>query len=187
MTRTKQGSIWAEWEEVGPQTFVFIRNRVPVRYRHNITQHSVDTLAYPAYRLFLAQDWVAGFGIAEDGELVNVFALPEAPPGKGAEGVRRAVELGANRVEFYDGFLTKFYADLGFVEVERYPFADEFAPLGYDFVANGRPDYVIAKWRDPQGTGRGDALDAGVGIASRGGTPETSSRPSPLPASEVSA
>jgi hypothetical protein len=133
-----------KWEQVPGRLFVEARAHVPQKYQHHLAPFTAEQLDRQAYRCYLAR--YSGFAVAPDGEIVNVFALRQARPGEGRTMMEFAKTQRGTRVEFYDGWLAGFYSSLGFVEVERVPFDDEYAPDGYDYEANGRPDYVVARF-----------------------------------------
>lgn len=90
-------------------------------------------------RYFLSEDGLTGFVIA-NGDLRNVFNA--GARGMGAAAVQRALDLGARRLDCYDGFLPAYYARFGFAEVMRVKWDDRYAPADWDY-SNGRPDVVI--------------------------------------------
>lgn len=69
-------------------------------------------------RYYLAADHASGFAIRADGELVLVFSTVR---GRGDELVRTAVELGADRLDCFAGYLVDLYGRHGFATVEVEP------------------------------------------------------------------
>lgn len=57
-----------------------------------------------------------GFIVKQDGELIALFSMVRR---SGDELVQQAIELGANRLDCFDGYLTGFYERNGFMEVDR--------------------------------------------------------------------
>lgn len=90
---------------------------------------------------FLTSDRTAGYFLSDTGDLRNVFNYGQ--PGMGAHAVQNAISRGAKSLDCFDGYLVDFYGRMGFVEVERIPFNDDYAPDGWDYESLGRPDVVI--------------------------------------------
>lgn len=96
-----------------------------------------------ASRIFMSEDGQAGFRLAPDGDLQNVFRNPGGQPGAGKLAVAEAIQRGATTLDAFDGFLPDLYARFGFVETGRMRFVDEYAPEGWNFARDGRPDVVF--------------------------------------------
>lgn len=86
------------------------------RVKAMLGRYTVDE--YSLMRCFLTSDGGAGFAIKSDGDLVNVFNLTGIK-GFGSILVNAAIELGAQKLDCFDGFLPEFYAGFGFREVSR--------------------------------------------------------------------
>lgn len=95
----------------------------------------------PGAEYWLTHDSRAGFGVTPDGELISLFNY--GAPGQGHRAALLAIARGARHLNCYDGFLVDYYKDLGFVEVNRVAFDDQYAPPGYDYARLGRPDVVF--------------------------------------------
>lgn len=95
----------------------------------------------PDAELVVSRDLTAGFAIQPDGELTQVFN--HGRPGQGRHAVRAAIQLGANHLNCFDGFLVRYYRSVGFAEDYRVPFDDSLAPEGWDYEQDGRPDVVF--------------------------------------------
>ncbi len=90
-----------------------------------------------------------GFALADMDNRIdveNVFNVPgesgNQVRGGAVEAMLRAVELGGTTLDNYDGFLTQYYHQFGFVETGRVPFNREYAPSNWDYE-NGEPDVVL--------------------------------------------
>ncbi|KKL82413.1 hypothetical protein LCGC14_1985030 [marine sediment metagenome] len=92
-------------------------------------------------KLYLFNDDTQGFGITEDSELVNMFSNK----GRGIIPLLMAVEHGARHLNCFDGFLTKFYSQVGFKEYDRVVFDIALAPDGWDYNLYGTPDVVYMR------------------------------------------
>ena len=101
-------------------------------------------------------------GYALDGDnIIGVFSHPDAPRGAAQRVLQDAVSRGGRRLDGFDTYLPKIYADAGFKAVARLPFSREYAPSvengaavnwDYDAMApfnNGEPDVVFMVY-DPQ-------------------------------------
>lgn len=86
-----------------------------------------------------------GFAITETGELVNLFALKRrgVAKGHGERLLAEAIELGANRLDCYEGPLSDLYARHGFVVVERIPWDGRYAHPEWKEDLYGAPDVVV--------------------------------------------
>lgn len=91
----------------------------------------------------MTKDGSSGFAVTRDKELISVFSKPGA--GLGFEAVQKAIELGAAKLDCYDGKLPKFYSRSGFKEYNRLPWADQYTPKGWKFDEFGKPDVVFMK------------------------------------------
>jgi hypothetical protein len=106
----------------------------------NLSPHTPEEFA--ANKVFLSEAGDTGFMVTPEGDLQNVFNN-SSTRGAAKAGVERAVAEGAVTLDAYDGFLPGYYAQFGFRETGRMKFVDEYAPEGWDFAADGRPDVVF--------------------------------------------
>lgn len=96
---------------------------------------------------FLSADGKSGCLVDENGDLGNVFNNSPTK-GAGSAAVLTAIERGgAKTLDCYDGFLPELYTQMGFVAVAKVKWNDDYAPPGWDYEKNGRPDVVIMKYR----------------------------------------
>lgn len=82
----------------------------------------------------------AGFAVTADGELLNLFNVTGQKLGDLLVGW--ATFLGAHKLDVYEGPVADLYRRHGFHEVGRDKWADEYAPAGWDYEHQGRPDVV---------------------------------------------
>ena len=100
-------------------------------------------------RLFMTEDGTAGFALKGD-QIVSVFKHPESPYNHwGVYALRLATEQGGKRLDAFDPMLPRLYAAAGFQPTGRTGFVDEFAPEGWDFETQGRPDPVAMVYDAP--------------------------------------
>jgi hypothetical protein len=85
-----------------------------------------------------------GYIITGEKDLQGVFNNG-GPPGSGSAAVRQAVADGAETLDCFDGKLPGIYGKLGFVETSRIAWDDQYAPKGWDYEKDGRPDVVFMR------------------------------------------
>ena len=101
---------------------------------------------YENAKAFLSEDKDVGILIQDDGTLGNLFNN-SGIKGSGVEAMLYALENSDGRVgDAFDPFLPEYYAKFGFEEVARLKFDDDYAPDGWDYKANGRPDIVFVAY-----------------------------------------
>ena len=91
---------------------------------------------------YLSENKKSGYAIKPDGDLISVFSL-EA--GNGMFIVASAIKNGATKLDCIGKELVRFYNKFGFREYDRWTWNDEYAPAGWDYEQNGRPDIVLMK------------------------------------------
>jgi len=84
----------------------------------------------------------AGLYIKNDGELAGLFNGSDVS-GIGKELVKKAVKRGADHLNCFDGFLVDYYSDLGFSEINRIEWDEDYAPDNWDYGKFGKPDVVM--------------------------------------------
>jgi hypothetical protein len=107
-----------------------------------LTQYSHEELS--KMRLFLTDEGV-GYAIKPDGDLVNVFNNSKTK-GAGTDALIHAVSQGATKLDCLSGFLEKYYNKAGFVVKQVDKWDDRFAPKGWDYATQGRPNVVYMEW-----------------------------------------
>lgn len=99
-----------------------------------LTDYSLEDLR--GMELYMLEGGKAGYAIKPGGELVNLFNNGgDDTRGAGAWLVIDAIERGARHGDHFDGWLTKFYRNLGFTQVRR---EANWTP--------GGPDVVYMRW-----------------------------------------
>ncbi|MFN8612963.1 MAG: hypothetical protein U0931_35820 [Vulcanimicrobiota bacterium] len=121
--------------------FVAQRDLLPPELLAFLTAASLEAYERMGVRLYLTPDGQGGYGLRGD-ELVSLFSLRKG--GLGSELAREAIARGARRLECFDanGKLTRFYHQLGFREIRREPWNDDFAPPDWNYQRFGRPDLI---------------------------------------------
>ena len=93
---------------------------------------------------FQLKDYNIGYAIKPDGDIVSVFNNSNVR-GIGKALIQSAIKNGGTKLDHYDGYLSSLYEPLGFKEVERYKWDDQYAPSDWNYERDGRPDVVVRK------------------------------------------
>jgi hypothetical protein len=112
----------------------------------NLSPHSAEEFA--ASKAFLSPDGKTGYMLSPEGDIQNLFNNG-GPPKAGQAAFLHAIENGGKTLDAYAGdgnFLPKLYAKFGFKPTEAMKFADEYAPAGWDYTADGRPDIIFMRY-----------------------------------------
>ena len=124
---------------------VFINNitRLKRESPYGAAVHVYSAEEYQGFRLFQNANGSAGFAIKPDGDLVSVYSsgggvLPDL--------VAVATGLGATKLDCFDGRLVELYSALGFREVDRVQWDDQYQPEGWDKSLLGTPDVVFMEY-----------------------------------------
>jgi len=110
------------------------------KYREYLTIYNDEH--YAKMRVFVYEYAKAGFYIDKDGEIGNLVVNEPTGRGIGADLLRCAIKLGGTHLQCFDGFLPGYYGRFGFIRSGRQSWNDEFAPEGWDYAKNGRPNVV---------------------------------------------
>jgi len=104
-------------------------------------------------KIFMSPDRMAGGFVEKDGYIGGIFKDPRSKAKAVAKNViKQALDNGGKYLDAYATKLEDIYIDLGFRPVARVPFAEEFAPDGWDApksVLKGKPDVVFFVY-DPE-------------------------------------
>lgn len=84
----------------------------------------------------------AGVYVKNDGELAGLFNGSDIS-GIGSKLVEKAVERGADKLNCFDGKLVDYYNGLGFEEVDRMEWDEDYSPDGWNYKKFGKPDVVF--------------------------------------------
>jgi hypothetical protein len=83
-------------------------------------------------KLFKVEGFNIGFAVKEDGDIILVHNN-EKVGGIGRLLIEKAVENGGTKLDHFDGFLTGFYRELGFILESNEQFNDDWTPEGWRF------------------------------------------------------
>ena len=104
-----------------------------------------ETSSYRKNRVSFTTDrGKLGASVSQDGDIVSVFKHPSSTLRGGITQVlTTALSLGGNKLDSFDGHLTKLYSQHGFIPVARTKFYKKYAPDGWDYKRDGKPDIVF--------------------------------------------
>lgn len=109
-----------------------------------VDQHSVDE--YGNMQTFMSDDGGVGVAVKDDGDIVSVFKNPEKNQSKKSSTsiLFTALENGGKKLDnFNSNVLSQIYLQHGFIPVARIAFNDDYAPDGWNYERDGRPDILF--------------------------------------------
>lgn len=109
-----------------------------------VDQHSVDE--YGDMQTFMSADGGVGVAVKSDGDIVSVFKNPQKNQSKKSSTsiLFTALENGGKKLDnFNSNVLSQIYLQHGFVPVARIAFNDDYAPDGWNYERDGRPDILF--------------------------------------------
>lgn len=109
-----------------------------------LTPYAPDEIKAKGFKTFMADEGV-GYALTPDGDLVNVFNN-STRKGAGQDAVVHAISQGAKTLDALDGFLPDYYSKFGFKLTKRVKWDDNYAPQGWDYAKQGRPDIVYMEY-----------------------------------------
>ena len=109
--------------------------------------HAYEKEEYKKMKLFVVNAGAAGMAVKE-GDIVSVFKNPDMALKDSIERINNTllitgIKNGGERLDCFDGFLPELYSKFGFVPCARLKFNDEFAPEGWNFERDGRPNILF--------------------------------------------
>jgi len=132
-------------EVVSPQqqfldAFLAAKNASPF----GAAAYAYSPAEYAKMRTFLAPDGLSGFAL-KGTDIVSVFSHPAAGGGRLRKIIDVAVANGGKTLDAFDGKLVQMYAALGFREVRRENWNDQYRPEGWK-AEWGKPDVVYMEY-----------------------------------------
>ncbi|OGE26187.1 hypothetical protein A2780_00035 [Candidatus Daviesbacteria bacterium RIFCSPHIGHO2_01_FULL_41_45] len=114
---------------------------------HGAFVHAYEKEEYKKMKLFVVNAGAAGMAVKE-GDIVSVFKNPDMALKDSIERINNTllitgIKNGGERLDCFDGFLPELYSKFGFVPCARLKFNDEFAPEGWNFERDGRPNILF--------------------------------------------
>lgn len=122
-------------------TFLNSRSKMKTIHKPFVTAYSEQEYKKMGAKVYLSADKKSGYALTPDGDLISVFSLNH----NGRPILESAIAEGARTLDCFDGFLPDLYTQFGFKEYKRLTWSDEYAPKGWDYIKNGRPDIVFMK------------------------------------------
>jgi hypothetical protein len=115
---------------------------------HGAFVHSYEAEEYKDMKLFIVNAGAAGIAVKKDGDVISVFKNPDMARKDDIEKINKellltAIDNGGKKLDCFDGFLPELYSRFGFEPGCWIKFNDEFAPEGWDFERDGRPDILF--------------------------------------------
>jgi len=109
--------------------------------------HAYERDEYKKMKLFVVNAGAAGVAVKK-GDIVSVFKNPDMALKDSIERINNtllvtALKNGGERLDCFDGFLPELYAKFGFVPCARLKFNDEYAPEGWNFERDGKPNILF--------------------------------------------
>lgn len=117
-----------------------------------LTQHDASTLQKiiaDGGRLYLSEDGKTGYVLTGGKDLQNLFNNGGID-GSGKAALLHAIQSGAETLDCFDGFLPRLYNQFGFRPYMAYQFDDQYAPEGWNYERDGRPDVVFMQYKGPR-------------------------------------
>ena len=139
-----------------------------------VSPHKASELAADGTKVFMAPDGYTGFAVFSDGNIGAVFNNENRPGGARKATLREMIPTalyhGGNKLDCFDGALTKMYAQYGFIPVCKIAFDDAQAPANWNYERDGRPDIIF--WMH-----NGDSPETVIDKMGTYPTPDTSNLP----------
>lgn len=115
---------------------------------HSAFLTSYEQDDYQDMELYVVNAGAAGMAIKKDGDIVSVFKNPDMAKKDDIDKINKvllltAVKNGGLKMDCFDGFLPALYCRYGFRPICKLKFNDEYAPDGWNFERDGRPDVVF--------------------------------------------
>jgi hypothetical protein len=129
-----------------PNADAFVDARSASQRGAYLGTQSAAELEAEAVRLYMTDHKLVGYGITQDGELINLYNNG-GPKGAGSAAVIDAVKRGAYWLSCFDGTLPVIYTKAGFEVVARIPFDEEVAPAGWETDLPDKPDLLFMAWK----------------------------------------
>ena len=145
--RSKGKNVISLKSENAPASFYSAIGEAKIDNPHGAYVTQYDTEDYSKMKLFLSEDQTAGIAVKPDGDIVSVFKNTKRNKTKGAISslLLTAIENGGEKLDNFNGELSRMYAEHGFIPVSRCAFNREFAPSDWNYSEFGEPDIIF--WR----------------------------------------
>lgn len=130
------------------QAFLTFRSQVPRQeYLSPMDLPSLEAFRQSGGKIMSTPDYKTGYMLSKEGDLQSVFNGGAAGMGKHA--VKDAINRGARSLDAFDGYLSDYYKQFGFVESGRAKFDPNLAAPGVEQALGGQPDVVFMQRATP--------------------------------------
>lgn len=128
-----------------PQEFLDSINKS--KHKEMLSDYSIDELS--KMDLYKVPGYNIGYALKNDGDGVDIVSVHNNEPsikGIGKDLIKSAINNGGNKLDHFDiEPLSTIYSDMGFVEVERYPYDPQYDEDGSFARKYGELDVVYRK------------------------------------------
>lgn len=118
----------------------FSNNLKNSKRKEFLSQYTPEQLKELEITTYTLKDYPIGFAL-KDGYLSGVHNNSNIK-GVGTALVEKAKEMGATKLDHFEGYLSKFYDNLGYKETKRDKWNDMYAPKDWNYDKYGKPDVV---------------------------------------------
>jgi len=114
------------------------------KYKMFLTQYIEKELLEKAKYIIVSPTKKAGAVVTKDKDITSVFNN-SSERGEGTKMLMEAIEKGGRTLDHIDGYLSKVYEKMGFEEVKKMKWDDKYAPKGWDYKKDDKPDIIFRK------------------------------------------
>jgi hypothetical protein len=137
-------SVLVEYKKAKPKEFHSAIAAAKANNDHGAFVDLHDEEDYKKDKLLLSPGGGSGCAIESNGNIVSAFKDPKSnEQGAMHHILINALKNGGDRLDCYDGFLPKAYAQHGFIPVARLKFNREYASPDWNYERDGEPDVVF--------------------------------------------
>lgn len=95
---------------------------------------------------FINEEGTVGYLLDAEGDIANLFNN-SGVKGAGRKAFVEGIQKGARTLDAFDPFLPEIYSQYGFEVTGRMKFNDDYAPEGWNYERDGRPDVVFMAYK----------------------------------------
>lgn len=113
-----------------------------------LSKYTPEELQEAGVQTYQLKGYNIGYALKPDADGVDIISVHNNEPNIAHIGdalIESAKANGGNKLDHYDGFLSKLYTKHGFEEYERFPWDDKYADANWDYKTYGRPDVVMRR------------------------------------------
>lgn len=125
----------------------FINSIESSKHKQMLSDYTIDELS--KMKLYKVPGYNIGYALKQTNDGVDIVSVHNNEleiKGIGKDLIKSAIRNGGNKLDHFDiEPLTTIYSDMGFVEVERYPYDPQYDPDGKFASKYGKLDVVYRK------------------------------------------